>query len=647
MTSVRAELNTNAIYEAGEEYVRLGISVIPIQPHTKEPPEGFKWGQFAQRIASADERFHWFVERGYQIGIVAGEDFVPLDFDSLTGFESLAVKYPILRTFPRIKTGSGKHHVWVRPERPTAYYETRTPDDGKLEVRAGVHYTVAPPSIHPDTGKPYIWEIEPGTDGIPTIALESIGLKTVTPRTIEPGEPVDTEGKPLTDAERDHLVSIIEPHWIPYSRHEICLSLAGWLSGKRVPESDTLEVIRELAESNGDEKRMTEFRRAIRDTYRKAREGIAVGGWSKLTDRDAPLIPPSAAAELDLLLRGRDASFMFDVVAASDKPRHPYIVSITELLNEPEEPDLFLCEGLIRATSLGLTVGPPKTFKSFLEQELHIAIATGTPALGTFPTGDPKVTVYVQEESSRGALRRRFRLLLNGRGIHPAVVADTLYTVTNQGVEMDNPDSVRRFVDEVMRVYEPAFITFDPLREIHGQDENSSKDMRPILKMFKELREEFQVSIQLVHHNNKNPLYDNPADSIRGTTSIWGAMDGALFVGKTDNKDVMLVTPNLKEGGQEDAFLYSIQQEGDALVLKAIDKPDAGVFTVAEIVAWASAQGDWWGIERAIELLPVGESTIRRVVRQAIATGALKDRKLKHGKKAYAHLEVDDDEPTF
>ena len=304
-------------------------------------------------------------------------------------------------------------------------------------------------------------------------------------------------------------------------------------------------------------------------------------------------------------------------------------------------------DGLLRATSLGLTVGPPKTYKSFLEQELHICVAAGIPAFGMFHVPEPRVAVYIQEESSRGAMRRRFRGLLAGHGIHPAAIADTLFTVTNQGIELDNPDSIRRLVEEVMRIYEPSLITFDPLREVHSADENSSKEMRPILKFLKTLRDEYGVTIQLVH-NNKNPLYDNPADSIRGTTSIWGAMDGALFVGTTEQEGVMQVLPRLKEGGQVKPFLYSIKSVGDAIHLTAFEKPEKGGFDVSRIVTWARERGGWWRIEDAVEEFRVSDRTIRPQIKGLVVTERLKEQASgKQHRLFYAHPEVDDDEPTF
>lgn len=640
------------MYAAALAMIKAGVSVIPIQPGTKEPPVGFRWGEFTRRFADASELFDWFETRQWQVAGVCGGisgNLVVIDFDRADqpdgGYAEHAARFPAIRDLPRARTGRGRVHVYCRSTVPTDKYVVG--DAGsRIEVRSGNHYCVAPPSIHPDTGEPYAWsERRPLSMGIPTIDLATIGFEARQRGEQPAGEP-GTEGVGLTPTEMERIVEFAGPFWREGQRHNLSLALAGWMAGYSVPEADAEAVIAALA-AHDDAVMRRDVKTSVRDTYRKWKQGIAVAGWSMLTDAAAPLISRGAAAQLEWLLKGRQASITFEVVN-TEKPAHPFIISITDLLAEPDEPDLWLVDGLLRATSLGLTVGPPKTYKSFLEQELHLCVAAGIPAFGLFHVPEPRVAVYVQEESSRGALRRRFRGLLAGHGLHPSAIADTLFTVTNQGIELDNADSIRRLVEEVMRVYEPSLITFDPLREVHSADENSSKEMRPILKFLKSLRDEFGVSIQLVHHNNKNPLYDNPADSIRGTTSIWGAMDGALFVGTTEQEGVMQVMPRLKEGGQVKPFLYAIKSVDGAIHLTAFEKPEKGSFDPQRIVTWARERGDWWRIEDAVAEFGLTDRTLRPQIKGLVLAERLKEQKVgKHHRLLYAHLEVDDDEPTF
>jgi hypothetical protein len=600
------------VYESAERLVALGVSVIPIQAGAKEPPRGFRWGVYAHRLADLSERYEWFLDEGHQLAVVAGPVsglLCPLDFDSVAGFPSLRSRYPILDTFPRVRTGSGKVHVWLRTKRPGRKYVTHAPDGGRLEVRAAVHYTVCPPSIHPN-GTAYAWEVPPW-DGIPVIDLEEIGLRTVPQRDVGDDEPI-VEGEALTTAERDHILRLIEPHYTPGGRHELCLALAGWLAGHGVPEDDVLWLVRTLAERQGDAARTREYARGVRNTYRRARGGFVVAGWTRLTDRSDPLISPSTAKQLDLLLRSRHPIFTFDRGAEDDTgdagpssagdaseagpPPRPWIITLEDLLAEPDEPEEWIADGLVLVPTVNLVCGPAKTYKSLFVQEVAIAVATGSAVFGLYGVPAPRTVVYVQEESSRRALRRRFRAICAGRGMHPAALEGRLLLITNEEFALDDPNHVERFVEEVIAVHQPVLCIWDPLVEMHSANENAGEEMRPILRVFKQFRNEAGISSLVVHHNNKNPLHATPEDSIRGWSGIWAAMDGGIFVMDTRDDARKQVKVRLKEGGQVAPFVFRplfkdgtisfevvVKQTGSATV------DDATLISTLASIGWSTA----------------------------------------------------------
>ena len=58
-------------------------------------------------------------------------------------------------TTPTARTGSGRRHLYFEAPSNGA---TKAARDG-LELRLGPHQCVVPPSDHPDTGRPYVWEL--------------------------------------------------------------------------------------------------------------------------------------------------------------------------------------------------------------------------------------------------------------------------------------------------------------------------------------------------------------------------------------------------------------------------------------------------------------------------------------------------------
>lgn len=640
--------------EQAEAFAALGVSVIPIAPKTKEPPLGFPWGTFTKRMADSSERYHWFGENGWQLGVVCGPisgNLVIIDFDRKQfddgGYAKHAEQFPKIKRLPRVRTGSGKVHVYCRSDRPIVKYDVGVAPD-RIEVRSGNHYCVAPSSIHPDTGKAYVWERLP-KHGIPKINLEDIGFETREKRHEERDEP-GIEGEPLDDAERDRIVEFMRPFWVEGQRHNLTLALAGYLAGQCVPERDVDEIISELSHNESDHERR-DVRIAVRDTYRKWKQGIAVAGWSKLTDRNAPLISSSAAAQLELMLKGRIGTFTFVEAGEQDTENtYPYIIDVADLLNEPDEPEQWLVENVWRDATVGLIVGPPKTYKSFFAQELSVAIATGTPMFGMFDVPEPQCVVYIQEESARRFVRRRYAGILRGHGIHPEALRGQLYTITNQHFRLDDPVHVQRLIEEAIEAYEPALIILDPLREVHWQDENKAESMMPMLRTLKDLRDVYGISIAIVHHNNKNPEYTNPAESIRGSTAIWAAMDAGIFIQTTDTENRMKVNLTLKEGGQVDPFLYSVISEEGSIKFEIVEldgskRPSKA--TVNDLVQWAWGRRDWWTVEDAMSALPVADSKTRRLIRDAVRTQQIQEMTGPKNRKMYAHPEVSNDEPTF
>lgn len=637
------------VYQAAEQLIRLGISVIPIEPGTKEPPAGFRWGIYAKRFADASERYQWFEVEGKQLAIVPGEvsgDLIPLDFDGPDGFDSLAERYPALLTFPRLQTGSGKSHVWIRSRRSTKKYVTKAPDGSNLEVRAGTHYTIAPPSLHP-SGKPYRWIIPPW-DGIPVIDLEDIGLVTIDPRQETIGEPI-SEDDPLSERDRLHITDLFEPHYIPYARHELCLAISGWLSGHGVPEADAQWIVTTLAERAGDQSRIKEFVRAVRDTYSKARQGISVAGWSRLIDGKDPLISPATAKSLDLILRYRNPIFTFDT-GNDDEPKHPWIIDVADLLKEEDEPDIWHVEGVVRHPTVSLIVGPAKTFKSIFAQELCIAVATGTPMFGLFTVPEPRPVIYVQEESSRRAVRQRFRVILSGRQMVPGAVRGMLHTVTNQSFELDNPEAIKRLISDGIEHYGAELVVFDPLSEMHSADENAAKEMRPILKVLKQIRDAYNASIVVVHHNNKSKEHTNPADMIRGSSAIWAAMDGGIFVLDSDRDDQKKVKITLKEGSQVAPFIYRPIFNPDSVTFDIFDLEGGQKRTLndQDILTFLTMVPGWHGVQEISQRIGFSAKTVRPRVDALAGRGQILKKQVGRSHTLfYATLGTADDAPDF
>lgn len=139
------------LIEAANEYIKIGLSIVPLKAGSKIP--FVQWKDYQKRLPSQqdlDEWFHDHPERN--IGIVCGEvsnNLVVLDFDDEEVGQQWMRKHVYLcRETWIVKTNQGYHVYFRIPEPPSTF----SFEGGEVKGAGG--YVVAPPSIH-QSGKKY------------------------------------------------------------------------------------------------------------------------------------------------------------------------------------------------------------------------------------------------------------------------------------------------------------------------------------------------------------------------------------------------------------------------------------------------------------------------------------------------------------
>ena len=141
----------DAMLEAALAYAREGFLVFPMKGKQPLTPHGFK-------DATMDEatiRGFWRRHPNANIGIATGEKsgLVVLDCDSAEGEAALLAicggELPRTRTHI---TGRGRHYLFGHPG---VAVRSTAPFRPGLDIRADGACIVAPPSVHPDTGRCY------------------------------------------------------------------------------------------------------------------------------------------------------------------------------------------------------------------------------------------------------------------------------------------------------------------------------------------------------------------------------------------------------------------------------------------------------------------------------------------------------------
>ena len=158
-------------FDQAMQIVQHGLHVFPLKG--KIPPGGQGFKDATTDPAKLEQLTNRFPQAS-NLGLQPGRSgLVVVDLDehktadavpAVVRLHQLAKQHGGLPDTLTVRTGSGGRHLYFRadPLQPLGQRngvynpETRTTDKG-VDVRGDKGYVVLPPSIHPDTGKPYEW----------------------------------------------------------------------------------------------------------------------------------------------------------------------------------------------------------------------------------------------------------------------------------------------------------------------------------------------------------------------------------------------------------------------------------------------------------------------------------------------------------
>ena len=119
---------------------------------------------------------------------------------------------------------------------------------------------------------------------------------------------------------------------------------------------------------------------------------------------------------------------------------------------------------------------------------------------------------------------------------------------------------------KIMSPSEPGLIIFDPLRNIHTEDENDSKAMTKVTDAVRKIRDTTGASIVVTHHLRKPTKGDvmSPGHAIRGTGALYGACDGLVCMfadhsNRIQDSWVNAVYTRCKAGKEADPFSLTLE----------------------------------------------------------------------------------------
>lgn len=226
---------------------------------------------------------------------------------------------------------------------------------------------------------------------------------------------------------------------------------------------------------------------------------------------------------------------------------------------QPQPPVDWLVQDFISAGTLAVLVGDAGSGKTYAALEMAVCLAMGKAWLGTRATKQTTV-LFVDEESGNVSFNRRLAAIMNAHNADGSLQ----FVYTNfAGFDLRKTSNLQK-LHELIVDTSAGFVVIDALMDVTpGADENSTKDMAPVMNGLKTIIEKTGASICVVHHLNKNGGY-------RGSSSIKGVVDSMVLVEKKQNRLTFKSVKN--RDGELFEFAADAHFEADKFYLTDVDK---------------------------------------------------------------------------
>lgn len=462
----------NVMLEAALKYASFGWYVFPCIGKDPLPTtHGFHSATRDQKLIN----FWWGNHPERNIGIATGTDYsglVVIDIDDKNGkcgsasLRDWEREHGDLPDTVTAISGSGGTHYYFYTDKP---FRSKTDIMEGVDIRANGGYIIAPPSIHPGTGRPYMWEGQtdddnafmcanvvdsmlpllnlPGRSQSPVSTSDSIPDKFELPDQIDKGARVDTLFRYTCSLmqkidDRAEIEAIVRQ-----TNDERC----------NPPLSDD-ELRKEVFPA---------LKRYATQAEKNASSGIIIGGNAPMEQTENPV------------------------------PELPDLISLADVWDHPPELAPELIDGVLRVGHKMIISGPSKAGKSFLMIELAFALAEGMNWLGNHCT-QSKV-LYCNMEIDGASFIRRVQKVYAAHGMNHGIHPKNIEIWNLRGKAAPITVLAPKIIDAIKgKGYKAVII--DPLYKVMAGDENSNGDTAEMLKGFDRIAEETGASVIYSHH---------------------------------------------------------------------------------------------------------------------------------------------------
>jgi len=221
-------------------------------------------------------------------------------------------------------------------------------------------------------------------------------------------------------------------------------------------------------------------------------------------------------------------------------------------------PPSWLVEGIWSDTAHGFIAGAAKTYKSLVALDLSVSVASGTKFLGHFSVPVQGPVLYIQEENLASMMQDRVNKIMHSKGVKEHAEMNgsilhynpgqdlPLYFVNNKSFHVTDEEQFEQLVGWV-KANRPKLLVLDPFYLIAPTvDENSSREVAPVMNNLLRLKQDYDCGILIVHHykkaDPKNPVSGGERMSGTGVFHRW--LESSLYLERVQGKPFTVkITP--------------------------------------------------------------------------------------------------------
>jgi hypothetical protein len=233
-----------------------------------------------------------------------------------------------------------------------------------------------------------------------------------------------------------------------------------------------------------------------------------------------------------------------------------------------EFPDtVWLVQGLITEGGIGVIATEPKSAKTWAATEIALAVATGTPAFGEFPTQRKRVAYFYAEDLAP-QVRNRIRAMAKGRDLPPSAMDYLHVQPRGRNLDLTKTQDLALLVASCRRIGNVGLLVLDPLRDLHTGEEDKSDSMSVVMRHMRIVATLIGCTVLFVHHSAKSgadTAKRRQGQRMRGSSAIHGSVDSGVYLSNLTGDGVHTFTNEVTSEvkGAKSAGHFSLSLEID------------------------------------------------------------------------------------